>query len=74
MFYLVVQSEKGHKLVDFSDHAKDILPRIPELLEENPASMPYVMDDKAMRAGFLVDGFGIVALDSGDMLVPLSEL
>lgn len=74
MFYLVTQCEVGLKLVGCSDHMKDLTQRIPELLNENAASMPVVMDDKAMRAAFLVDGYGIVALDSGDLLVPLNEL
>ena len=74
MFYLVMQSEVGPRLIACSDHSKDLFERIPKLLNENAASMPVVMDDKAMRAAILVDGFGIVAIESGDHLVPLEEL
>ena len=74
MFYLVMQCEKGPRLVDFSDTANDLLRRVPVLLNENAASVPVVYDDKAMRAAFLVDGFGIVALEDGNYLVSLDDL
>ncbi|MNC68408.1 hypothetical protein D3C75_1189960 [compost metagenome] len=75
MFYLVAKTDKGlFELVDFSESQKNLLPQLTELQNENPASQPVVYDDKALRAGFLVDGFCIVALENQKYLIPLDEL
>lgn len=74
MFYLVVETKKGFKLVDYSDQQSYLFARLADVQNENPASQPVIMDEKALRAGFLVDGLGTVALDDGMFLVPLSEL
>jgi hypothetical protein len=74
MFYLVTESQKGYKLIGLSDRQLDLTAQIPALLDKNPASSPVVYDDKALRAGFLVDGFGIVAQEGDGYLVPLDDL
>lgn len=73
MFYLIVEDGKGFRLVDCSDRQRDLFPLIADAQEENPASQPVILDDKALRAGFLVDEFGNVALEKG-YLVPLDLL
>lgn len=74
MFYLIVQSQNGHRLVDFSDKTEDLFPQIENLQDENAASVPVIFDDKALRAAYLVDGFGIVAQESDGYLVLLDDL
>lgn len=73
MYYLIVDDGKGFKLVDVSDRQSDLFPLIADAQDENPASQPVILDDKALRAGFLVDGFGNVALDK-NYLVSLDSL
>lgn len=74
MFYLVMQCAKGPRLIDVSDTANDLIQKVPKYLNENAASEPVVYDEKAMRAAFLVDGFGIVALENEDYLISLDDL
>lgn len=74
MFYLIVEDTKGFKLVDCSDRQNCLFARLTEIQNENPASQPVVIDSKALRAGFLVDGFGNAALDPGNYLVSLDFL
>jgi len=73
MYYLIVDDGKGFKLIDVSDRQSDLFSLIADAQEENPASQPVIIDDKALRAGFLVDGFGNVALES-KYLVSLDSL
>lgn len=74
MFYLVTQSQNGHRLVDFSDKMDELLPQIDPLLSQNAAALPVIYDEKAMRAAFLVDGFGIIAQEGDGYLVSLDDL
>lgn len=73
MFYLVVDDGKGFKLVDYSDQQSYLFTRIADVQNQNPASQPIVLDDKAARAGFLVDGFGNVIIEGG-YLISLDDL
>jgi hypothetical protein len=74
MFYLIVDDGKGFRLVDFSDRQSDLFPLIEDAQDENPASQPVILDDKALRAGFLVDGFGNVVTEGRNYLVSLDSL
>lgn len=73
MFYLVTQAQEGYKLVDLAMKVGDLTPRIQSLLNENAAAFPAIYDEKAMRAAFLVDGFGVVAEEAG-FLISLDDL
>lgn len=70
MFYLVAQTEDGHRLVDYEKGIRPLIPVMSDLLKENPAATYVIFNDKTLRAGFLVDGFGIPAQEDG-LLVPL---
>lgn len=74
MFYLITQSQNGHRLVDFSDRTEDLLPQVSNLANDNAASLPVIYDEKAMRAAYLVDGFGIIAQENDGYLVLLDDL
>jgi hypothetical protein len=74
MFYLVVEDAKGFKLVDYSDQQSYLFTRLADVQNENPASQPVILDDRALRAGFLVDGFGNVELENRNYLVSLDSL
>lgn len=74
MFYLVSQSQNGHRLVDFSDTAEALTSQIPSLVKDNPAATPVVYHEKALRGIYLVDGFGIVSQENDGYLVQLDDL
>lgn len=74
MYYLVTQSENGHRLVDFSETTRDLMSQITTLLHDNAAGTPVIFNDQALAAAYLHDDFGIVHQEADGYLVELSDL
>lgn len=74
MFYLVTQSENGHRLVDFSDTTRDLMSQIGPLLNDNAASTPVIFNDQSLKAAYLHDDFGIIYQEADGYLVELTDL
>ncbi|ATW58090.1 hypothetical protein CNR34_00157 [Pseudomonas phage nickie] len=74
MFYLVTQSDRGHRLVDFSLTSADLMSQIETLQNDNAAGTPVIFSDPALKAAYLHDEFGIVAQEADGYLVELSDL
>jgi hypothetical protein len=74
MFYLVMQSEHGHRLIDFSDRTADLMKQITELLKDEAAGVPVIFNDESLRAAYMVDDFGIVVQENDGYLVQLTDL
>lgn len=74
MFYLVLQSENGHRLVDYSDKAEDLTPQIKTLIRNHENSTPVVMTDKVLSRTYLVDKFGIPVQEQDGFLKQIEDL
>ena len=74
MYYLVTQSENGHRLVDFSDKTLDLMSQITTLLHDNAAGTPVIFNDQSLKAAYLHDDFGIVHQEADGYLVELVDL
>ncbi|MEG0063106.1 MAG: hypothetical protein RR740_00735 [Pseudomonas sp.] len=74
MFYLVLQSVDGHRLVDYSDKAEDLTPQIKSLIKDHENSTPVVMTDKVLSRTYLVDKFGIPAQGLNGLLTEIEDL
>lgn len=74
MFYLVTQSENGHRLIDFSDHTADLMKQVANLLNDEAAGVPVIFNDQTLRAAYMVDAFGIVVQENDGYLVQLTDL
>ena len=74
MFYLVTQSEHGHRLVDFSIVTADLMSQITILLHDNAAGTPVIFNDQSLKAAYLHDEFGIIHQEADGYLVELSDL
>lgn len=74
MHYLIAQHESGHRLVDFSEDPRDLLPQIVSLTQDNADALPVVLSDLVMKSAYLVDGFGIVTQEADGYLVPVDPL
>lgn len=74
MHYLIAQHENGHRLVDFSQDPRDLLPQIRSLTNDNADSLPVVLSDVVLKSAYLVDAFGIVVQEADGYLVPVEPL
>lgn len=74
MYYLTHLDEQGHKLIDFGNNYEPLAAQVSDRKNKNAACKAFIFNDKALRAAFLVDGFGIAQLDEGNYLIPLADL
>lgn len=74
MFYLVSQSEHGHRLVDFGLTAAELMSQVTTLAHDNAAGTPVIFNDQSLKAAYLHDEFGIVHQEADGYLVDLSDL
>lgn len=74
MFYLLLQTENGHRLIDYSDKAEDLTPQIKNLLKDHANSTPVVMNDKVLARTYLVDKFGIPVQEQDGFLKQIEDL
>lgn len=74
MHYLITQHESGHRLVDFSEDPRDLLPQILSLTNDNADSLPVVLNDAVLKSAYMVDAFGIIIQEADGFLVPVAEL